>query len=61
MAYQERGNGWMAGESGTFEEVVPALRPVKTEKAASHRQNNMLKRWGPRPSVRIKQVVYSAQ
>ena len=41
----ERGGGvW----SGTYEQLVPALRPVKTEETVGYCQNNMLRRWGPR-------------
>ena len=29
------------GGSGTCEQLVPAIRPVKTEKTVSHRQNNI--------------------
>ena len=34
--------------SGRDEQLVPALRPAKTEETVSHRQNNSVKEVGPR-------------
>ena len=38
--------------SGTYEWLVRALRPVKTEETVSHRQNNNLMEVGTRPERR---------
>ena len=40
---RDGGQGVRWGGSGTYEQPVPALRPVKTEKTASHLQNNSVK------------------
>ena len=43
--------GWGGGAGGTYEYLVPALRPAKTEETVSHRQNNAVKEVGT-PSER---------
>ena len=47
------------GRSGTYKQLVPALRPMKTEETVRHRQNNnVIKEVGTPPVP--KRLVYSA-
>ena len=40
------------GRSGTYEQLVPALRPMKTEETVRHRQNNSVIKEVGTPPVR---------
>ena len=49
VLYVHRNGTGKRGGSGTYEQIVPALRPVKTEETVSHRQNSNVKDVGTPP------------